>query len=171
MSGAIGWKAVFIGGLVAVFGYLTAANFVPKQQRIESAFWPDDVMRMGLDLSGGIHWVVGVDLKEATTRELNFLRKGIEERLAKDGIKLASSVVDGSVMKLTLAREEDRAKAADEVDERGVLVALREQTEQVMIERIRSDFVANGLVSQKPDYRGALFGRYVSMYDRLPMPA
>ncbi|MFO1037017.1 MAG: ATP-binding protein [Geminicoccaceae bacterium] len=36
-----------------------------------------------------------------------------------------------------------RIEPVDLGDEQGVLVALREQTEQVMIERIRSDFVAN----------------------------
>ncbi len=123
MRGSIGWKAAFIGALVIVFGFLTVANFIPKPQRIASAFWPDDVMRMGLDLSGGIHWVVGVDLAEAITRELNFVRKGIEERLAKDGVTLASSKVENSQLVIQLGREEDRAKVVDEFDDTNVLNA------------------------------------------------
>ncbi len=123
MSGSIRWKAAFIGILVVVFGFLTVANFIPKAQRIESDFWPDDVMRMGLDLSGGIHWVVGVDLAEAITRELDFVRKGIAERLSKDGIALASSKVENSQLLIELAREEDRAKVVDEIDGTNVLVA------------------------------------------------
>ena len=123
MSGSTGWKAASIGALVLVFGFLSAANFIPKSQRIASDFWPDDVMRMGLDLSGGIHWVVGVDLAEATTRELDFVRKSMAERLSKEGVVLASSKVESSQLLIELAREADRAKVVDEVDGTNVLVA------------------------------------------------
>ncbi len=123
MSGSIRWKAAFIGALLVVFGFLTVANFIPKSQRVASNFWPDDVMRMGLDLSGGIHWVVGVDLGEAITRELEFVRKGIVERLSKDGITLASSNVEKSQLLIQLVREGDRAKVVDEIDGTNVLVS------------------------------------------------
>ena len=68
MSPSIRWKALGVGALVLLFGFLTAANFVPKAQRVESALWPDDGLRLGLDLRGGIHWVVGVELDDAVER-------------------------------------------------------------------------------------------------------
>ena len=43
-------------------------------------------MRLGLDLQGGIHWVVGVQLEAAVARELDFQRSAMLEQLAKDGV-------------------------------------------------------------------------------------
>ncbi len=80
------WRATAIAVLVVVFGWLTAANFVPKEQRLESDFLPDDLLRMGLDLQGGIHWVVGVDLEKAVEREISTLATGLRSRLEDDGI-------------------------------------------------------------------------------------
>lgn len=120
MSG-IGWRSVLIGGLVALFTFLTAANFVPKTERVASSFWPDDGLRMGLDLRGGIHWVVGVELGEAVHRELEYVRKSVQEQLSKDGVQLDATVEGKTTLIARLASEADRAKAVDALDETNVL--------------------------------------------------
>jgi len=120
----VAWRSVFVGALVALFAFLTAANFVPKEQRVASAFWPDEGLRMGLDLRGGIHWVVGVDLGQAIARELEFVRKSIQERLGKDGIVLEANVDEQSQLVLRIAREEDRKKVLDVLDETNVLESV-----------------------------------------------
>lgn len=79
MTAGLKWRLGAISLLVAVFGFLTFSNFVDKQTRIDSPVWPDDGLRWGLDLQGGIHWVVGVDLDEAITHELEFHRGNIED--------------------------------------------------------------------------------------------
>ena len=96
MSSSIRWKALSVAALLLLFGFLTAANFVAKDQRVESELWPDDGLRLGLDLRGGIHWVVGVELDNAIVRELEFVRKTIEEQLEDKGIALAVSKVEQS---------------------------------------------------------------------------
>ena len=121
MSGANLWKAVAVGALIVLFGFLSAANFVPKADRVESAFWPDDGLRLGLDLRGGIHWVVGVELDNAINQELEFLRKSIEEELAEDDLELASSRVEGLQLELVPKSEDDRARVAKLAKETGVL--------------------------------------------------
>jgi preprotein translocase subunit SecD len=123
VSGGVAWKSALIGALVALFAFLTAANFVPKQERVASAFWPDDGLRMGLDLRGGIHWVVGVELGEAVRRELEFVRKSVQERLGKEGIVLEARVDDQSQLVVRIAREADRKKVLDAIDESNVLSA------------------------------------------------
>ncbi|HEB89856.1 MAG TPA: hypothetical protein ENI85_09825, partial [Deltaproteobacteria bacterium] len=77
MSGSIKGRALGVAALVLLFGFMAVANFVPKEERLASRFWPDEGLRLGLDLRGGIHWVVGVDLAEAIERELEFVRKTI----------------------------------------------------------------------------------------------
>jgi preprotein translocase subunit SecD len=79
---------VRIGALAAVmllFGFYAAANFVPAERRLESPLLPDGGLRLGLDLQGGIHWVLGVKLDVAVEHELDFLRGDLTERLQKEG--------------------------------------------------------------------------------------
>ena len=61
----LGWRIGLLAAVILVFSYLTLGNFVPKEDRLESDFWKDDGLRLGLDLQGGIHWVVGVELEDA----------------------------------------------------------------------------------------------------------
>ena len=124
MSGSISWKALSVGALLILFGFLTAANFVPKDERVESSFWPDEGLRLGLDLRGGIHWVVGVELDDAIERELEFVRKTLEERLGDDGIELASTRVFDQELQLTLSGPGDRAKTVEYADDSGVLTSV-----------------------------------------------
>ena len=86
--------------LVLLFAWLTAANFIPKSERLESDWLPDDGLRLGLDLQGGIHWVVGVDLKSAVDRELEFWRKNISDDLADDDVTLTRAIVENGQLVL-----------------------------------------------------------------------
>ncbi|MHA7839424.1 MAG: protein translocase subunit SecD, partial [bacterium] len=121
MSGSIRWRAAMVAALLLLFTFLTAANFVPKAQRVESGFWPDEGLRLGLDLRGGIHWVVGVRLEEAITRELEFLRKSLVETLREEGVALKSSEVEDQTLVLTVRDEADRTEVVEEVDDTGIL--------------------------------------------------
>jgi preprotein translocase subunit SecD len=123
VSDSINWKALGVVALLVVFSFLTAANFVPKDERIESGFWPDDGLRLGLDLRGGIHWVVGVELDDAVERELEFVRKTVEEQLEDDGVVLASASVDNMTLRFTLSSGADRAKTVEYADDSNVLTS------------------------------------------------
>ena len=121
MDGPVRMKAISVALLLMLFTFLAAANFVSKGERVESGFWPDDGLRLGLDLRGGIHWVVGVELDEAMVRELEFVRDSIEERLEADGMTLMRSAVEGQELVLVLASESDRAAVIEEADDTGVV--------------------------------------------------
>ena len=88
------WRVGMVTALVLLFGWISAANFIPKAARLESNWLPDDGLRLGLDLQGGIHWVVGVDLETAIDRELDFVRKNISDDLAEQGVTLDRGVVE-----------------------------------------------------------------------------
>jgi preprotein translocase subunit SecD len=76
-------RLVSMAALLLVFGFLTAANFFPAEARKASPLLPDQAMRLGLDLQGGIHWVLGVQLDVAEKHELDFIA-GSLERFAAD---------------------------------------------------------------------------------------
>lgn len=80
----IGWVLLLVLGL----GYFAAANMAGEQTRTHAWYLPDTVMRLGLDLRGGIHWVLGVKLEAAIDHELDFLAGQIQEDL--DGRNLGS---------------------------------------------------------------------------------
>ena len=87
-----------MGTLLAVlllFGFYALANFVPKEQRIASPIFPDEGLRLGLDLRGGIHWVLGVDLDVRVKHELETLGDRLERALDDDGLSSDSQSVEG----------------------------------------------------------------------------
>ncbi len=95
------WRIAAVSALVLWFSFLTVANFVPKEQRVASPLLPDDGMRLGLDLQGGIHWVLGVKLEEAEHQELSFLRESLEAAARDDDFTLESVGVEGNRLVVT----------------------------------------------------------------------
>ncbi|MCP5058745.1 MAG: protein translocase subunit SecD [bacterium] len=77
--------------LVLLLGWQAVGGFFEPDQR-EAAWWlPDDAVRLGLDLRGGIHMVLSPDLEVALDRELNSLKDGFEQTLTDEsvtGVKL-----------------------------------------------------------------------------------
>ena len=98
MSGKLRWRFGMVLATVLFFTYLTAANFVPKAERAESPLWPDEGLRLGLDLQGGIHWVVGVDLAEAKKHELEFVRSSLQSDAERRGVALESLQLRGGTL-------------------------------------------------------------------------
>jgi preprotein translocase subunit SecD len=79
-----------VGAVLAIFSYLVIANFVPQEQRVASPLLPDQGLRLGLDLQGGIHWVIGVELAAAEQRELEFQRDQLARHLEEEQAALAA---------------------------------------------------------------------------------
>ena len=118
------WRVGMVTALVLLFGWLSAANFIPKADRLESNWLPDDGLRLGLDLQGGIHWVVGVDLKTAIDRELDFVRKNIADDLAEQGVTIARDVVEDGQLFLQTGSAADGEALSTRADDSGVLQRL-----------------------------------------------
>jgi preprotein translocase subunit SecD len=121
VSGSIRWKVIWVTGLLVLFAFVSASNIIPKADRVESSFWPDGGLRLGLDLRGGIHWVVGVQLDNAIKQELEFVRKSIIDQLADDKIELEASSVEGLELRLVAKSATDRVKVEEIADETAIL--------------------------------------------------
>ena len=94
----IGWVLLVVLGL----GYFAGSNAVDDEKRTEAWYLPDTVMRLGLDLRGGIHWVLGVKLEAAIDHELDFLAGQVQEDLADREIGDLTVVRDGHELLLDL---------------------------------------------------------------------
>jgi preprotein translocase subunit SecD len=79
-------RAILVGGFVLLISFFAANDFIPEKTRTASALLPDQGLRLGLDLRGGIHWVIGVKLEKAIQQELEFLKSSLDEQLEDDKI-------------------------------------------------------------------------------------
>ena len=84
-------RIALVSGLVALFAFLSVANFAPEETRVASPLLPDEGLRLGLDLRGGIHWVLGVKLSVAVEHELQFLEGNLVEAAERDGFSVGDS--------------------------------------------------------------------------------
>ena len=89
------WRTWSALALVALCAFLSVSNLVPEESRRESPLLPDEGLRLGLDLQGGIHWVLGVQLDVAARQELEFLRENLSEVAEdEDALSVESASVD-----------------------------------------------------------------------------
>jgi preprotein translocase subunit SecD len=124
-------RAATIGAVVLLLGYLTVANFVPAETRRESPLLPDAGLRLGLDLQGGIHWILGVQLAEAVNHELDYVRSGIQAAADDGEFAVTRAEVDGDRVVAEAASGDDLAKLREWGEERGGLEVLTESGDRI----------------------------------------
>jgi preprotein translocase subunit SecD len=105
--------------VVLLLGFFTVSNFVPEETRLANPLIPDRGLRLGLDLQGGIHWVLGVKLDVAEQQELAFMRKNLEDLDAEEtDWSLESVRVEGQRLEVS-APSPAAAEALGDWAERG----------------------------------------------------
>jgi preprotein translocase subunit SecD len=116
-----------IAAVVLLFGFYAVANFVPDEQRVASPLLPDGGLRLGLDLQGGIHWVLGVKLDVAVEQELDFLRDNLEGQLGDEGVTgLELDVSDGRLLVMD-GTAADAVRMRELASDTGVLRPVRDE--------------------------------------------
>ncbi len=75
------WRLGSVGALVLLLAYLALANFFPAERRAQAWYLPDEGLRLGLDLQGGIHLVISPDLEAAVAQELGHIEDGLSRQL------------------------------------------------------------------------------------------
>jgi preprotein translocase subunit SecD len=108
------WRLGSVGALVLLLAYLALANFFSAERRAQAWYLPDEGLRLGLDLQGGIHLVISPDLEAAVAQELAHIEDGLSQRLEDDGITGARLVVEGDTLRVTVAGSSD-AEAIREI--------------------------------------------------------
>jgi protein-export membrane protein SecD len=95
------WKAIANGILLLLLAWSALPSFVSKETREASAWLPDQAMVWGLDLQGGVHWLLRVDEKAVAVQEAKSVAGVIESEAAdrKAGIG-ATRVRDDGVIEV-----------------------------------------------------------------------
>jgi preprotein translocase subunit SecD len=113
-----------VAGTVLFLSYFAAANCFSEQTRLASPWIPDAGIRLGLDLQGGIHWVVGVKLEAAVQHELEFQRGALTAQLEDDGVKVGPIRVEDGRLLVEAPAGAETDKVRSWVSERGVLAPV-----------------------------------------------
>ena len=94
-------------------GYVVALNLAPTTPGwlLSGGAQP---MKLGLDLSGGVHFKLEVDVDAATVRKLEQYESGIKRRLREKRIR-GRVALEGRRIGMTFRSEEDREVARSEV--------------------------------------------------------
>ncbi|HYB12287.1 MAG TPA: protein translocase subunit SecD [Myxococcota bacterium] len=134
MSSGLRWRLGLTGGLVALMTYLTIANFVPAETRHKHWWLPDQGIRLGLDLQGGIHWVLGAKLDVAIEHELDHLRGRLADQLTEQKITPTHLAVEGQRIVVELATNEEVDKARTLAEDSRVLRVSQAQGTKLELE-------------------------------------
>ena len=99
--------ALFIGFLFAL------PNALPKDVREKlPPIMPRQTLNLGLDLQGGAHMLLAVDLKDGLTQTLKVQRDGIRDALREEARIRASSRIEGEAIYVTFRSEADEEEGA-----------------------------------------------------------
>lgn len=114
MRGNLKWK---IFGVVAVLiwgVYYLIPNFVDTTKH---KFLPNTKLVYGLDIQGGLHLVMGVDVEAVVYENLRRTGTSVQDYLKEKGIEATSATVDkaadGNLLSLVLKNEGDKGKATE----------------------------------------------------------
>ena len=107
-------------------GYVVALNLLS-----DSPQWLTDIgalpMYLGLDLRGGVHFLLQVDMKGALSKSLDRYSVDIRGKLREEKIRYKGLDREGSQIIIKFGDTESRARASDEINKSYDDLNLREQ--------------------------------------------
>ena len=128
------WRAIWVIATVLLFGYYAVANIASEETRLESPWVPDSALRLGLDLRGGIHWVIGVKLGAAEDHELGFLKGLLEDDLERDEVVIGKIEVVDHQLRVETFTDPARDAVREWISDTEQLVEVRKAPELLTFE-------------------------------------
>lgn len=118
-------------------GYIVALNLAPTTPDWLTA-WGGQPMKLGLDLSGGVHFLLEVDIDSAIASRQEFYSTGIKRELRKERIRGLIQLQDSGAIEGRFTSEELRDRAARVIrEEYGELqVTKREEGDQFFLSAV-----------------------------------
>ncbi|WP_320170036.1 protein translocase subunit SecD [Maridesulfovibrio sp.] len=109
MNGSLRWKIV-LTLLVVVFGVAYLLPSLPAVQKSDLArLLPEDKISLGLDLKGGIHLTLGVDMEKAMENNLSRMGDDLRAIAREDSIiVLKPKVISGERIEAVLLKQDQK---------------------------------------------------------------
>ena len=112
----------------------------PDQADKAPAALPKTAMKLGLDLRGGIHMVMGVDLDKVVVDQLATYGRSLEKALAKNNLKATTSANPKDFeLEIKVENLGDRDRIADLIAKDFSVLQFVGQTDKVMVTRLTRD--------------------------------
>jgi preprotein translocase subunit SecD len=80
-------RVISVGLVVVFMAFLAVPSFYSPEERRESPWIADNGINLGLDLKGGVHWLLQIDVTTAVRQELERSESLMKELLAERGIE------------------------------------------------------------------------------------
>jgi preprotein translocase subunit SecD len=125
-------RIISVAALVALLAFFSLANFVPEERRIESPLLPDGGLRLGLDLQGGIHWVLGVKLEAAIDHELEFMAGNLAEAAKTEEIEFGDVDAENQQLSIEVFSDANATKVREWAGRTGSLVEVSSGEDQIV---------------------------------------
>ncbi|MFQ5696849.1 MAG: protein translocase subunit SecD [Myxococcota bacterium] len=107
-------RCIWVGAVVVLSLWLAFPSFYTPAERSETAWIPDEGVNLGLDLQGGIHWLLRIDTETAVKQELEATRGQIQEAVQKAG-DTADVEIDPKAGELRVTGDASALEAADKL--------------------------------------------------------
>jgi preprotein translocase subunit SecD len=128
--------------VTVMMAYLSLPSFFSDEARAGRWWLRSDGMTLGLDLQGGIHWLLRIDTDAAVTRELEKVQATVSDAAEEGKVQLAGAEVKGDTLLLRgdlpgLRKIlEDQVQSAEVEEQDGALaVKLTERWKRDAIDR------------------------------------
>ena len=123
-------RSVLVVSVVLLMALLAFPNLFTEEERLGSFWIADDALSLGLDLQGGIHWLLRIDDEKALLQEATRTQSVIERLAEDEGVELAASNLrDGAIIEL----EGDLAALRRLVEENLDTVAVAEEAGKLVL--------------------------------------
>ncbi|MEN2980141.1 protein translocase subunit SecD [Tistrella bauzanensis] len=110
------WKTVLIIAICLIGVLFTAPNLIGRQTLDSLPDWlPKQRISLGLDLRGGSHLLLEVDMSAVLRERLNAVSDDVRARLREAGIGYAGIGVDGDAVVVRVRDAADASRIADEM--------------------------------------------------------
>ena len=94
-------RTILVGIVASLMALLAIPNFFSEDERLGSVWIADDALSLGLDLQGGIHWLLRIDDGEALLQEVTRTQSVVRQVAEDEGVVLTDSRIrDGQVLEL-----------------------------------------------------------------------
>lgn len=125
------WKR-FLVLFTVIFGVLFAVpSFMDKDDVVKMPAWLQDQISLGLDLQGGSHLLLEIDLDSALKDQVGFLADDARKILRKAQLKFSNMHVENRTVRFKLEAASDRSAVYKALGQQGVDMNFDEQNLEV----------------------------------------
>ncbi|MFC1839272.1 protein translocase subunit SecD [Thermodesulfobacteriota bacterium] len=119
MSKNLGWRGIITAALIFIALLYLVPSLPGDLPRWWSKALPEEKIKLGLDLQGGMHLVLEVDALKAVENDLERIVEDIREDMRNEKVRYLDLKRDGNRgVNVTIMREEDREAFTDMMESR-----------------------------------------------------